>query len=59
MPKPSDALMTDCAPPVLIADADSQTATDINDERIEVARYAVCNRDKFHGLRDWFRGMVK
>ena len=59
MSKPSEALMVDCPAPQLIPDADKQTADDINIERAEVAKYAVCQRGKFHSLRDWVRGMAK
>jgi hypothetical protein len=54
-PKPSEALMADCPDPALISDEENQTRVGINVERIEVAKYAVCNRDRFHGLRDFYR----
>ena len=58
-PRPSEALMTDCPDPQLVPDIHDQTAEQINIERIEVAKYAICNRDKFHGLRDFLRGLAK
>lgn len=48
--------MSDCPDPNLIADAENQTSIDVNVERIEVAKYADCNRTKFHGLRSFIRG---
>lgn len=49
--------MTECPDPALVPDPETATRTEINVERVEVAKYAVCNRGKFHGLRDFWRGM--
>jgi hypothetical protein len=56
-PRPSEALMVDCPDPQLIPDINNQSIEQINIERIEVAKYAICNRDRFHGLRDFLRGL--
>lgn len=51
--------MVECPDPYLVPDPETATRTEINVERVEVAKYAVCNRGKFHALRDWVRGMAK
>lgn len=54
---PSESLMTDCPEPQLVADPETATHTEINVERVEVAKWGKCNETKFHGLRDFIRGM--
>jgi hypothetical protein len=49
--------MVDCPDPQLIPDINNQSIEQINIERIEVAKYAICNRDRFYGLRDFLRGL--
>lgn len=49
--------MTDCPDPELVADPDTASRQELQVEKVNVTNYAACNRDKFHGLRDFYRGM--
>lgn len=51
--------MTDCPQPYLVPDPETANRIEINVERIEVAKWGKCNETKFHGLRDFLRGMTE
>ena len=57
-PRPSEALLQDCPAPKLVPDPDKASDTDLQLEKLEIAKYAVCERGMFQRLVAWVRGTL-
>lgn len=58
-PKPSALLLLDnCPPVVLVPDEATQTAEQVNVERVTVAASRQCYRGKFYGLKAFNEGVA-
>lgn len=58
--RPSAQLLLDnCPPPRLVPDEATQTAEQVNVERVTVAAAAACYRGKFYSLKEWHERMVR
>jgi hypothetical protein len=60
VPKPSAALLLDnCPQPVLVPDEATQTAEQVNVERVTVAASRQCYRTKFYDLKAFNEGIAR
>lgn len=54
-PQPSEAQLTKCPSPQLVADPTKADDTALQLEKLSVGEWGKCNETKFEALVDWFR----